>query len=96
MSEAKDPGPVHIAKEAERIYQEDYREEYERKYLGKFVAIDIESGKAYLGDHPEEALQKAREESSFGVFHLIRIGASGAFNMGYVTENETDWNWRIR
>ena len=96
MSETRDPGPVHIAKEAERIYKEKYQEEYEDKYDGKFVAIDIESEIAYLGDHPENALQKAREGSSFGVFHLIRVGASGAFNMGYVAENETDWNWPIR
>ncbi len=42
--------PQAIAEKGEKIYKEKYRDEFERIYQGKFVAIEIDTEKAYVGD----------------------------------------------
>lgn len=87
--------PVKIAEAAERIYNEKYREELEASHHGEFVAIDVQDGQAYQGEYAEQALQQAREKSPYGVFHLIRIGAPGAFRASYGGQS-TPWDWTLR
>jgi hypothetical protein len=81
-----------IVERGERIYNEKYREEYEAKHLGKFVAIDVTTERAYLSDTPETALQEGRTQNPSGVFHLIRIGSPGVFRVGYsAADSDGDW-----
>ena len=75
--------PQEAAESGERIYQKKYKQDYEQKYLGKFVAIEINSENAFIADQPEQALEKARTAVPAGVFHLIKVGASGAFRISY-------------
>lgn len=74
--------PRAISDAGERIYSENYKQEFERQYPGQFVAIDIISKSATLGGTTSEALLKARTEHPSGVFHLIRVGHAGAFEVG--------------
>ena len=87
--------PTHlkeIASAAERIYNERYKTEYEAKYPGKFVAIEVNSGKTFIGEFSEDTLQKASKECPGGLFHLIRVGSEGAFRVGYSRSNGSmDW-----
>ena len=71
--------PKQIAEAGERIYREKYQADFERDHIGKFAAIDVRTGKAYLGEGAVEALQTARSEAPNGAFHLIKVGAPGAF-----------------
>ncbi len=73
-----------IVERAEKIYTEKYKAEFEAQHGGKYLAIDITDGAGYLGDFSEIAMQKAKESSPHGVFHLIRIGASSSFHLGYL------------
>jgi len=86
--------PKAVAALGEQIYNENFRAEYEVKYLGKFVAIDIQSKISYLGDSAEEALDKARKASPNGVFHLIKVGSTGAFRVSYTSNGNLDWLFR--
>jgi len=83
--------PKAIAETGEKIYRDKYRKDLEATQLGKFVAIDVETQAAYLGDTSEEALSSARDASPKGVFHLIRIGAPGAFRVSYSSHANVDW-----
>ena len=74
--------PKAISDAGERIYDERYRQDYERDYPGQFVAVDVLSGNATLGGNSSEALLKARQQYPKGVFHLIRVGHAGAFEVG--------------
>jgi hypothetical protein len=74
--------PKAISDAGERIYDERYRQDYERDYPGQFVAVDVLSGNATLGGTSSEALLKARQQYPKGVFHLIRVGHAGAFEVG--------------
>ena len=90
--------PSKIAENAEGIYAERYKEEYEREHGGEFVVIDVSDGAAYRGTFAEEALMAARQQSPNGVFHLIRVGAPGAFRVSYVggQDDESNWHWALR
>ncbi len=85
--------PKVLAEVGERIYRERYQRDYEEKYRGKFVAINVETEKTYIGDTPEEAFQSARKDSPEGLFHLIRIGYTGVFRAGHASAN-ADWIFR--
>jgi hypothetical protein len=75
--------PQEIADKGERIYRERYQQEFEGKYTGQFVAIDVNSGLAYVGAQPEVALEQARAAAPAGLFHLIRVGSQGAFRLSH-------------
>ena len=83
--------PKAIAERGEKIYQDKYKVEYEREHLGKFLAIDVTTEKAFLGDTPEAVLDQAKNESPMGIFHLIQIGFSAAYRVSYSSNADTDW-----
>lgn len=86
--------PKEMAERGERIYEKSYKTAYEQEHWGKFLAIDVTSERAYLGDTPEAALMEARREAPKGVFHLIRIGHTGAFRVSHTNHNAKR-NWLL-
>ena len=81
--------PKEISETGEKIYNSRYREEYERKYRGRFVAIDVTDGSAIIGDSASETLAEAKRKNPGGLFHLIRVGHSGAFEVGIAYRDAT-------
>ncbi len=73
--------PKAIAEAGEAIYREMYQKDFEQNQAGKYVAININARTATLGDGPGEALVKAKEIDPHGIFHLIRVGFPGAFQL---------------
>lgn len=69
-----------IAEEGMRVY-ERIKIQYEPKEKGKFLAIDIDSGKAYLGNTSAEALNLARKKHPQKVFYVVKIGFNVAENL---------------
>ncbi len=88
--------PVKLAEAAEAIYNVRYRESLAASHPGQFVVIDMNDEEAYVGEFPEEALKKAKEKAPDGVFHLIRIGAPGAFKVSYVERQASSWGGTLR
>lgn len=86
--------PTAIAEAGERIYNEQYRANFEREHSGKFVAINVHTEHATLGDTPEAALEQAKKNDPSGVFHLIRVGSVGAFRVSYSQHGNNDWLYR--
>jgi hypothetical protein len=75
--------PKAISGAGEKIYSSRYKTEYEQNHPGKFVAIDITSESTTPGATAGEALASARAGNRNGLFHLIRIGHPGAFEVGF-------------
>ena len=75
--------PDKIAEEGQRLYEERHKANLEQNRRGEYVAIDVLTGNAYLGRFPEQAIEEARKQAPNGVFHLIRIGAPGAFKVSF-------------
>lgn len=69
-----------IADEGAKIY-DHIKVNYDPKEKGKFLAIDIESKKAYLGTTSAEALELARQNHPNKVFYVVKIGFDVAETM---------------
>jgi len=69
-----------IAEEGSKIY-EKIKVNYDPKHKGKFLAIDIESKKAYLGNTSAKALELARANHPNKVFYVVKIGFDVAETM---------------
>lgn len=69
-----------IAEEGVEIYDQ-IKVNYDPKEKGKFLAIDIDSKKAYLGNTSAEALELARQNHPNNVFYVVKIGFDVAETM---------------
>jgi hypothetical protein len=72
----------YCIEEGERIYRERLRAVLEPEQVGKFVAIDPQSGQYFLGVSSHEALQAARAALPERVFYLARVGYKAAHRIG--------------
>lgn len=75
--------PDEISRRGEIIYKEYFKDKYEGKHNGKYLAINVETKKAYLAEYSEDALIKAQNENSDSLLYLVRIGEETAFRVGY-------------
>jgi hypothetical protein len=91
MTSIPSQNPKQLAEKGEAIYRNKYQQEYERLRIGKYVAIDLSTEKAYVADTPEGAVELLQKENPKGFFHLIKVGSPGVFKVGYSYRNERDW-----
>ena len=77
--ETQSQSPTGIAQRGEKIYRDCYQQKFEAEHMGQFVAIDVETEEAYLGDSSADALSRARAAAPNGAFHLMRVGQPTAF-----------------
>lgn len=69
----KDADIQKIAEKGAKIYDR-IKIKYEPHDNGKFLAIDVESEKEYLGKTSAEALTLARAQHPNKVFYVVKIG----------------------
>ncbi len=65
-----------------RLYDERLRDELEPENTGRFLAVEPESEKYFLGDTDVEALMAAREAMPGNLFYLVRVGYETAHAVG--------------
>jgi hypothetical protein len=67
--------PHEIFDKGDDIYRERYKRIYEKRYLGQYVAIDLETGAAFVAPDATAAIRSAQNTRKEGaLFHLVRIG----------------------
>ena len=66
-----------LAEKGNRIYT-GIKHEYEPQQNGRFLAIETETQKTYLGGTTSEAVEKARVAHPDKVFYVVKIGSSAA------------------
>ena len=64
-----------------RAYYNELRPTLEAESKGKYVALDFETKKIWIGDTATDALTKAKEEFPNKLFYLLQIGAPAPFNI---------------
>jgi len=69
-----------IAQDGQKIY-EKIKVNYDPKEKGKFLAIEVESGKEYLGNTSAEAIELAKTAHPNKVFYVVKIGYDVAETM---------------
>jgi hypothetical protein len=58
----------------EEIYARKLKAKLEPKHIGKIVVIEVESGKYFVGNNMDEAMDKAEAKFPDKVFYIKRIG----------------------
>ena len=96
MNDLSFSSPSQVAEAAEKIYADKYKSDFEGSRDGEFVAIDVKSGEIAIAEFPEQALKEGLTKKPSGIFHLIRIGASGAFQLGFVGMSDADSDWALQ
>lgn len=74
-----------IARRGKEIYDRSVRAEVEPEHLGRFLAVDVESGDYEVGEAGEGALDvtsRLRERRPDAVTYLVRVGRPAAFRLG--------------
>jgi hypothetical protein len=71
-----------IVSEGSKIYEE-IKDQYESSHKGEFLAIEIETKKAYLASSSAEAMVAARSENPGKIFYVMKIGFDAAETMAH-------------
>lgn len=71
-----------VAEKARGIYESQLREKLEQKYSGKYACIEPVSGRYFLGDTFDQAVNAAIDAFPERLTHTLRIGHSAALHLG--------------
>lgn len=71
-----------VVERGAQVYEEQLKVMLEPEYTGKFVAVEPESGRYFLGDTDAEALVAAHEAMPENHFYLKRIGYDYMHKLG--------------
>jgi len=64
---------------AVEIYERKLKKKLEPKYKGKMIAIEVDSGKYFMGEDLGEAGDKAKAAFPDKIFYFKRVGYRTAF-----------------
>ncbi len=74
--------PDELVERGQQIYDEQLKDLLEPAENGRFVAIEPDSGKYFLGDKGIDALLRGRAAIADKLFYLVRIGYPAAYKIG--------------
>jgi len=74
--------PEEVVRLGKRLYEERVKPEVEPQHLGKFLALDIDTGHYALGKDSRTALQAARTQWPDAPLFLMRVGFPTAVKLG--------------
>jgi hypothetical protein len=74
--------PGKLSEQGKRIYQERLQSLLEPEQIGRFVAIEPQTGQYFLADSGSEALIAARQAMPGYLFFLARVGYPAAAQLG--------------
>lgn len=81
-----------LIQKGQKYYEEKLKNKLEKNYFGKLIAIEVDSGKYFIGDTLEEALRKAKKKFPDKIFHSIKIGSPGIFTSSSIYR-ENGYRW---
>lgn len=76
---------MSVAKEANAVYDTDYREQLEAEHFGEFVAIEPQSRDSFVAKTFMEAALAAKQRYPTRKSFVIRIGYEAAVHIGAAT-----------
>jgi hypothetical protein len=72
----------YCIEKGKQVYRHRLQAILEPEHIGKFVAIEPDSGSYYLGQTSHEALAAAKMATPEHVFYLVRVGFKFAHRIG--------------
>lgn len=71
-----------LIERGKRLYEEKLREDLEPENAGRFLAVEPDSERYFLGDTDVEAITAARAAMPESLFYLVRVGYQTAHSIG--------------
>lgn len=75
-----------VAQKARQIYEAQFRDELERTHKGRYLCIEPTSGRYFLGDTFDQAVNAAVDAFPDRLTHTFRIGYSAALHLGVLIQ----------
>lgn len=72
---------VEIAERGQALYDREIREKLDASVRGKFLVVDIETGRYEVDDDEMAALKRARAKHPDAALYLLRIGHPTAYRL---------------
>ena len=70
------------ARRGREIYERDIRAAVERDHDGRFLVVDVTTGRYEIADDELVAFDRAEEKNPEGLFYLMRVGRRAAHRLG--------------
>ena len=71
-----------IARRGREIYERDIRTEVEHDHGGRFLVVDVTTGRFEIADDELTAFDRAAKKNPNGPFFLLRVGRRAAHRLG--------------
>ena len=71
-----------LVERGQRFYEEQLKHLLEPEHVGRFVAIEPDSGRYFLDDTGIAAMQAGRVALPDKLFYLVRVGYRAAYKLG--------------
>lgn len=76
------PGADDLVERGQRVYDEALRDQLEPAHAGRFVAVEPDTARYFLGETGTAALLAARAAMPGSLFYLMRVGRRAAHTVG--------------
>lgn len=73
---------AEIARRGWDVYEGEVNPDVEPQHAGRFVVVDVDTGRYTVADQELDAFQQAQEQMPEGTFYLVRVGQRAAHRMG--------------
>jgi len=73
---------MSVSTAAKAIYESDHRAKMEAENMGKFIAIEPDSRKFFVGETFIEVSMAAKEQIPDKMSFVIKVGSDAAVHMG--------------
>lgn len=70
-----------VARRGREVYERDIRPAVERDHDGRFLVVDVTTGRYEIADDELSAFERAEEKNPDGVFFLLRVGRRAAHRL---------------
>ena len=76
---------MSVAESAKAHYESNLKAQMEKEHLGKFIAVEPESGQFFIGGTFMECALEAKKEIPDKMSFVIKIGSDAAVHIGSAT-----------
>lgn len=69
-------------------YYEQIKKKLEKEAMSKYVAVDYETSKYWIGETASDALSKAKAQFPDKIFYLFQVGSLTTFSVQSIASND--------
>lgn len=76
------PSAEEIVRRGKEMYEREVRDKVEQEHFGKFLVLDIDTGKYAIDPDETAAIGRMMEQNPDGARYILRVGFKTAHRLG--------------